>query len=613
MCGIAGYFGEGFDTGLAWHMLGILEHRGPDARGEFREGDAYLGHNRLAINDLSANANQPFVSSNGSVALVVNGEIYNFRELRRDLEQRGCLFNSQSDSEVVLHGYLEFGRDVFSRLNGMFAIAIWDGKRREIVLARDRLGIKQLYYATPGKRIIFASELKALAQCRDIALSPDFQALSEYLVFENYFEGRTLNSGIRSLRPGELVVFGAAGLSSRFFWQPEFPMGETPGGDLYERYRELSRASVERHLVSDVPVGCYLSAGIDSSTVTYWANSCLSQSPQTFTGSFGMSGYYDESQAAARFASVLGCSNENIEICPDDFRRDFEDICWHLDEPRAGMGAFSQYLVARRAAEKVKVILTGHGGDEFFAGYPVFRNLLATRHPLAFLRTSTARELILSGCFALYPLLCKEADYRIPVIMPSRMWQDILSPDIAAELQKRDPALALASMRKNSRDKAEEVTMMYLREYLPSLFMVEDKISMAFSLESRTPLCDNELLDFALSLPLETKLKGLELKHIPRHAMRNLLPDFLFNLPKRGFPTPLRIWFKGELKAFVSEYIAEGSRECGLFNRSKLLTMTESILNGRAPYPLDEIQAHRLWVIMSLIAHARMQKNRYAR
>lgn len=613
MCGIAGYIGDQANKELLTMMLGIMKHRGPDASGSFAGEGVCLGHNRLAINDLSANANQPFVSSDGSVALVVNGEIYNFRELRRDLEQRGHLFSSQSDSEVVLHGYLEFGDAVFSRLNGMFAIAIWDGKRREVILARDRLGIKQLYYANPGKSFLFASELKALAQCRDIGLTPDLQALSEYLVFENYFEGRTLNSEIRALRPGELVVFGAAGLSSRFFWQPEFPVGETPGGDLYERYRELSRASVERHLVSDVPVGCYLSAGIDSSTVTYWANSRLSRSPQTFTGSFGMSGYYDESQAAAKFASILGCSNEKIEICPADFRRDFEDICWHLDEPRAGMGAFSQYLVARRAAEKVKVILTGHGGDEFFAGYPVFKNLLATRHPLAFLKNSTARELILSGCFALYPLLYREADYRIPVIMPSKMWQDILSPDIAAELKKRDPALALAAMRSNSRDKAEEATMIYLREYLPSLFMVEDKISMAFSLESRTPLCDNELLDFALSLPLEMKLKGLELKHIPRQAMRGLLPDFLFNLPKRGFPTPLRIWFKGELKAFVREYIAEGSRECRLFNRSKLLTMTETVLNSRAPYPFDEIQAHRLWVIMSLIAHARMQKNRYVR
>jgi asparagine synthase (glutamine-hydrolysing) len=612
VCGIAGVAGALANIQLLESMLRIMAHRGSDARGHFVSSGICLGHNRLAINDLSENANQPFVSSDQSVVLVVNGEIYNFKELRCELEKRGCKFKSQSDSEVILHGYLEFGEDIIPRLNGMFALALWDTRRRELLIARDRLGIKPLYYAITAKGFHFASELKALAQSPDVSLEPDFQALTEYLVYENCFAGRSLNRAIRLVRPGEMVVFGAD-TRSRFYWQPTFPTGKVPRGDVYEAYRQLSRRAVDRHLISDVPVGSYLSAGIDSSTVTYWSSRHPLRPPRTFTGSFGMNGYYDESADAARLASELGCANEKVEIRPQDFIDHFEDLCWHLDEPRAGMGAFPQYMVARQASRQVKVILTGHGGDELFAGYPVFRNLLAARHPLAFLRATPLREMVLAGCFALYPLICRQAAYRMPVVFPPRLWQKIIAPDLLLELARCDPAEVLATLRATSRDSTEETTLVYLREYLPSLFKVEDNLSMAFSLESRTPLCDNDLLDFALSLPLETKLSRMELKHVPRQAMRGLLPDFLFKLPKRGFPTPLRLWFKGELRTYVREFIADGAHDCPLFNRRKLLQMVEAIMASSAPYPLDEIEAHRLWVVMSLIAHSRMQRRRYVR
>lgn len=612
MCGIAGYIGPNPPAGLIDRMLGIMLHRGPDAHGTFNAQGVAIGHTRLSINDLSNDANQPFVAPDRLTAVAVNGEIYNFRELRAMLEQRGCRFKSNSDSEVVLHGYIEFGEDIFCRLNGMFAVAVWDARKNHVILSRDRLGIKPIYVASIKNGFVFASEIKAIAQCDDVALDLDLQSLSEYLVYENCFAGRTLNRKVQMVRPAEIVTLGNT-VQRRFYWEPSFLTPRKDSGDIYETYRSLSRQAVERHLISDVPVGTYLSAGIDSSTVTYWSSTILKSRLSTYTGSFGRTDFYDESRDAARLAQTFGCSNETIEISPNDFRENFERISWHLDEPRAGMGSFSQFMVAKRAAQDVKVILTGHGGDEFFAGYPVFRNLLATKQPLKFLSRSTARELILAGCFALYPLMCREASYRMPVVFPPSLWKKILNPDLLAEIESYDASQELASIRGLAGNSAEETTLLYLREYLPSLFNVEDKISMAFSLESRTPLCDNELLDFALSLPLEKKLKDLELKHIPRQSMRGLLPDFIYDLPKKGFPTPLRHWFKAELKPFVQEFILEGARECPLFDARKLEIFTSEILNGTAPYPVDEIRAHRLWVIMSLIAHARLQKRRYAR
>jgi len=609
VCGIAGYIGPNPSDGLIERMLGIMQHRGPDAHGTFHAPGVALGHTRLSINDLSSDANQPFVASDRLTAVAVNGEIYNFREIRTKLEQRGCRFKSNSDSEVVLHGYIEFGEDIFSRFNGMFAIAVWDARRNQVLLARDRLGIKPIYVASHPDGFVFASEIKAIAQCNDVALDLDLQALSEYLVYENCFAGRTLNSKIQMVRPGEIVTLGKT-LQRRTYWKPSFSTVDEPG-DVYETYRSLSRQAVERHLISDVPLGTYLSAGIDSSTVTYWSSTVLKNRLRTFTGCFGRTDFYDESCDAAHLAHTFGCANETITISPRDFVDNFEKICWHLDEPRAGMGSFSQYMVAKRAAKDVKVILTGHGGDEFFAGYPVFRNILATRHPLKFLKRSTGRELVLAACFALYPFLCREASFRMPVVVPPPLWREILNPHLVTGMQSYDAGQALISIRSGAANAGEEITLMYLREYLPSLFVVEDKISMAFSLESRTPLCDNELLDFSLSLPLEKKLQNLELKHIPRQAMRGLLPDFIYNLPKKGFPTPLRHWFKAELRSFVQEYILEGAKECPLFEVNKLETFIKGILSSRAPYPIDEIHAHRLWVIMNLIAHTRHQKHRY--
>ena len=608
MCGIAGYVGELGDEGLLTQMLDLMQHRGPDARGQFRRPGLALGHNRLSINDLSPLGNQPFVTADGGVALTVNGEIYNYRELRRDLEHRGHQFKSQSDSEVILHGYREYGEDFFSQLNGMFAVALWDDSFRKMILARDRLGIKPMYYAQLPGAFLFASELKAIASCKAVELGIDEQALGEYLTFEHYFGGRTLNREIKMVRPGQIVTF-AGSITTHFFWKPEF--GKTEPVDVYEAYREHSRTSVKRHLLSDVPIGCYQSAGFDSSIVTFWANHEASKKLSTYTGTFGLPGYFDEAEDASRFAGSMGSPNQRVDIVPADFVECFEKLCWHLDEPRAGFGSFSQFQVARRAAQDVRVVLTGHGGDELFAGYPIYRNLLAFDHPLSFLKRSTPREMAIAACFAFYPLMAKAAKFRMPVVIPPHLWGGVLHGDALAALAETDPCASLQDIRRQSVSPAEEVTRIYLQEYLSSLFVVEDKVGMAFSLESRTPLCDNAMVDLALSIPLETKLKGMELKHIPRRAMKGLLPEGLYHLPKRGFPTPLRHWFKNELKPFVWEFILGGVKNCPMLDERKVIAVVNDFMKSRLPFPFDEILANRIWVIMNLIAHSQVQKRRY--
>lgn len=618
MCGIAGIagrVGESKNRELVSDMLEIMRHRGPDSQGTYTSKGIYLGHCRLAINDLSDCAKQPFVSSDRKIAVAVNGEIYNFQDIKRRLIARGYTFQSHSDSEVILHGYIEYGVSFISKLNGMFAISIWDGRDDTLILIRDRLGIKPLYYAETKGGFIFASEIKALALCDDLDLSMDHQSFAEYLAYENYFSNRTLNEHIKLVEPGEIVKFRVQDKTIKrvYFWQPDMGTSKSTGTDnLYDAYIRIAESSVERHLLSEVPVGCYLSTGIDSSSVAYWASQRLHGNLRTYTGAFGRSGFYDEATDAAKLATIFGCENSRIEICPEDFTKNIGDILWHLDEPRVGMGSFSQYMVAKQAAKEVKVILTGHGGDEFFAGYPVFKAIYGKQNVLKMAAHSSFRELMFFTYFSLFPRIKKELSYFLPNIYPLKSFRKILDADFYHTLTSNsDIYRELNAIKNTCNNEYQQLTMTYLKLYLPSLFIVEDKISMAFSLESRTPLCDNELLDFALSISLSEKLNGYELKHIPRTAMRGLLPDFIFNLPKRGFPTPLRYWFKRELREYIRSFIHDNMSVLSIFNQKEVARTVNSYQNSKVETPFDEIYAHRIWIILNLIFYFKNQKQRY--
>jgi len=618
MCGIAGWAGRNADPQLLTRMIDIMRHRGPDAEGYYLSEEAQLGHCRLAINDLSEQANQPFQSRDRSVAVVVNGEIYNFRDIKEPLTQKGYPFRSNSDCEVILHAYLDRGLEFIRELNGMFAIAIWDEKKKTLFLVRDRLGIKPLYYTRVGNSLLFASEIKALAACKEAPLSLDLQSFGEYLVFENCFGNRTLNEEIKLVEPGQIVTFDlhSRSLNKNYFWQPSLSsLSDDSRDNLYDSYLKTVETSVNRHLISDVPVGCYLSSGIDSSSVTYFATRKLNGHIKTYTGYFGIDGFYDEATGARQIADHLGCPNERVDIGPRDFVDNIENVLYHLDEPRVGMGSFSQYMVAKKAAREVKVILTGHGGDEFFAGYPVFKAIYGRGNVIKLLLSSTPRELMYFAYFSLLPLFTKELRYFLPNIFSKDSLRTDLQEDFHHELLRRANILEEPEkLRAGSSNQYEQLFLTYLKFYLPALFVVEDKISMAFSLESRTPLCDNEMLDLALRIPLSEKLKGYELKHIPRSAMRAKLPEFIYELPKRGFPTPLRFWFRKELKDYIRDFILDNFAELNvIFRRSAVERMIADYQNAFIATPYDEIKSHRLWMLLNLIIYFKNQKSRYHR
>ena len=617
MCGIAGIVGNVPQEEVIALMIEIMNHRGPDAKGIYISKKAHLGHCRLSINDLSENANQPLIDEKKTTVVLVNGEIYNYMELKKQLLEAGYKFKSSSDSEVALYGYLEYGLDFLPELNGMFAIAIWNTIKNELILLRDRLGIKPLYYVHTKQSFLFASEIKALAQYEGLDFSLDLQSFSEYLSFENYFSNRTLNKHIKIVEPGEVVKFDLLNsrVSRSYFWKPKVCIfNNNSNRNVYQHYSRILKASVERHLMSDVPLGCYLSSGIDSSSVTYWASNILEQKIKTYTGYFGISGFYDEALSAKKIAEFFGCDNTRVNIQPEDFSENIENIIYHLDEPRVGAGSFSQYMVAKRAAEDVKVILTGHGGDEFFAGYPVFKAIIGKKNIFKLLSSSTLTELMFFAYFSIFPLVKKEIRYFLPNIFSLKILKNIMDKDFYGTIQANtNYALEVEKLKEETNSEYEQLLYTYLKLYLPSLFIVEDKISMAFSLESRTPLCDNEMLQFALSIPLSQKLKNNELKHIPRKAMQNNLPNFIYNLPKRGFPTPIRKWFKKELGTFVNSFILDNYRWIDFFNKDQVEKLIRRFQDSPVTTPYDEIRAHRIWILLNLVIYFRIQHERYSR
>lgn len=613
MCGIAGVIGARA-TERVKQMLPLMLHRGPDGEGIWSpEKDIAFGHRRLAINDLSAAGAQPMVSVENNLAIAVNGEIYNYPELRKELELKGAIFRSNSDSEVVIHAWQHWGRDCFERFNGMFAIAIYDCIQKVLILARDRLGIKPLYYTETKNGLVFASEIKSLLTGLDESLPGiDPVGLNQYLTYQNYFGERTLREGIKLLRPGHSLTF-KPGLSSKVqsYWSLSFT---TENSDIdfstaVERYKDTLESSVRRHLLSDVPVASYLSAGFDSATVANRA-AVIGQPPVCFTGRFTEGGWYDETSMAAEMARHNGSEHIAVSISSGDLSRVMDDLISTLDEPRMGMGSFPQYCVAEQVAKTHKVILTGHGGDELFSGYPVFKlvqfmnnfkhNPINAFKQIGSFRATELPHLAYFGLSSFKPRAYRQF---LPVLNSSSVLQHGLKPEWAELIRDKvvdDELLALDSA---CSDQMQVLYSHYLQAYLNGLLVVEDKISMAHSLESRTPILDNAMLDLSLSLPQHIKLHQGNLKAVIKEGGRDWLPNTLYQQPKRGFPTPLRFWLRGPLKEwYVNRITGSDSGLRKLFKDDWLKQTCQNYLSSpRQKFrPLDEIQSHRMWQLLSL-------------
>lgn len=580
MCGIAGIYnrnGEPVSFELLKKMTDIIAYRGPDDEGHYINNNIGLGHRRLSIIDLSPSGHQPMCNEDESIWITYNGEVYNYLELMQELKSRGHIFKSKTDTEVILHSYEEYGVDCLQKFNGMFAFAIWDDNKKTLFCARDRLGIKPFYYYLDNKNFCFASEIKAIIEDKNITRQPNYDALYDYFTFQFTLGDKTFFQNIKTLLPGHLLTITENKFEVRKYWDINFV--EIPGteGEITAKIRKLLEDSVEKNLMSDVPIGSYLSGGIDSSSVASIASLVMSDQLNTFSGAFSEGGDYDERAFAHKVVTRAKTKHREVVPTAQDFITSISKIIWHLDEPQSGAGAFSQYMVAKLASDHVKVILTGHGGDELFAGYPRYIQILledSMRHSYKAFLTEAHKYKNLFGLASLLSALRRrllESDdsgfHRIEQIKKHTR-KKLLSKEFHDRM-KEVPLADLGSYKKNMNTKNPIDLMHYIdiKLFLQSLLVVEDKISMANSIESRVPILDHRIVELSASIEPSIKSKYLVPKYLLKKAVCDLLPEEVIKHKKLGFPTPISIWFKRDLKEDIERILlSTTAQKRGIFN-----------------------------------------------
>ncbi|TAJ27527.1 asparagine synthase (glutamine-hydrolyzing) [Bosea sp. (in: a-proteobacteria)] len=597
MCGIAGAVSltrsavPRLERALA-AMNHLIAHRGPDGEGVWREtGDVCgLAHRRLAIIDLSASGHQPMIGSNGS-ALSFNGEIYNYRELMAELKD-GWDFRSSSDTETILAAYAKWGTDCLSHLRGMFAFALWDGDR--LFAARDRFGIKPIYYAVIDGVFYFASEMKALLPFLP-EIATDADALAEYMAFQYTIGEQTLFKHIHTLLPGHALTVQNGEVRVFRYWDVHYEIDWDHSARWFgDEMRARLSDSINVHLRSDVPVGAYVSGGIDSSLIAILASREEASGRIGFHGKFTEFEGYDESAYAEAACSMGEIDLRQIEITANDFRENIENVIYHLDTPVAGPGSFPQYMVSKLAAQHVKVVLGGQGGDEIFGGYAryliayleqslkaaidgTYKNGNFVVTPKSIIPNLTVlreykpliRQLFSSGLFGplderYFRLIDRSADMADEVD-----WSSVDREAVFSRFQ------AIFNSERNVKKEAyfDSMTHFDFKCLLPALLQVEDRMSMAHGLESRVPLLDHSVVEFAATMPANIKFKGGRMKHFVKSTFADDLPgDLVKRRDKMGFPVPLKEWFSGELNGMVADiFQTQKRRHREFFNSDVIL------------------------------------------
>ncbi len=609
MCGIAGILslaGRPVTAPEIHAMCDTLVHRGPDDEGVHVGPGIGLGMRRLSIIDLQT-GRQPVRNEDGTVSVVLNGEIYNFPELRRELTARGHRFTTATDTEVIVHLYEDLGPACVDRLRGMFAFAVWDDRRQRLLLARDRLGIKPLYYAEIGGRLLFASELKAILALPEVPRVLDPEALAHLLVFLTTPEARGFVAGVRKLPPGHRLEAEPGGkLRVERYWELAFqPDRRLTEAELVERLRELIEDSVRCHRLSDVPLGAFLSGGLDSSAVVATLARMSSAPVKTFSIGFADPAY-DETAHARRVADRFRTEHHELRVEPDALDL-VEDLAWHLDEPFGDSSAIPTYMVSRLAARHVTVVLSGDGGDELFAGYDKYRvegrerrmrvpaparhllGRLGAVMPMGMRGRNAARHFALTGHAR---IVDAAAFFRRDDLAA------LLGP---AVLDGHDPwaerveALSRAAGNSDGGDWLSTLQSADLSGYLPLDILTKvDRMSMAHSIEARVPLLDHPLVEFAATIPPELQLRGETGKYLFKRAMEGILPAETVHRAKRGFAVPLARWFRGRLAGAVRDLLlSRRARERGLLAPAAVERLLTLHARGR---DLDL----QLWTLMSL-------------
>ncbi|HKR78821.1 MAG TPA: asparagine synthase (glutamine-hydrolyzing) [Nitrospira sp.] len=607
MCGIAGIVSQKqqtVDVEELRAMCAALVSRGPDDEGTFVKDGAGLAMRRLSIIDLET-GHQPVSNEDGSIWVVLNGEIYNYRELRSELERRGHRFSSATDTEVIVHLYEEHGADCVQALRGMFAFAIWDGPRRRLMLARDRIGIKPLYYGTAAGRFMFASELKAILQLPEVDRRLNWQALAHLLAYGTTPPGESIVDGIHKLEPGHWLRLDAKRdpVVERY-WELRFhPNERRSEAETVEELRAKLQESVRYHLVSDVPVGAFLSGGIDSSAVV--ASMAASSSSRIKTFSIGFrEEEFNELPYARLVAQRFGTDHHELVLQPDVAAL-LEHLAWDLDEPFGDSSAIPTYMVSRLAGQHVKVVLSGDGGDELFGGYDKYvvegRDRMARFLPgsvrALLARTSDALPEDAKGKQFLEYLSKPDGErYVYATTLFRRDHQQRLLTDWARDQigEAHPERLCLERLGRHEGHWLSTLQDLDFRHYLPLDILTKvDRMSMAHSLEARVPLLDHPFVEFAATIPAEWKLHRGRTKHIFVKALRGWLPDEVLDRSKKGFGVPLNRWFRGPLRPVVQELLLSDTfRRRGIFDAAYVKRLIERQEQGR---PLDL----HLWTLMS--------------
>jgi asparagine synthase (glutamine-hydrolysing) len=616
MCGIAGFADIGrmeTDTlpprvdaefQLVHRMCEVIRHRGPDDEGIHVEPGVGIGMRRLSIIDL-AGGRQPIRNETGTIWIVFNGEIYNYRELREELESRGHVFSTSSDTESIVHAYEEWGEDAFARLRGMFGIALWDRPRRTLLLARDRAGIKPLHYVDRGGRLVFASEIKSLLAAGAVEPRLDIEALDHYLAFLYTPRDGSIFEGVRKLPPGHYLRWRDGATDVRQYWK--LPATESFRGDEREAVDALGRVladAVRAHMVSDVPLGAFLSGGVDSSAVVGFMARASSRPVQTFSIGFDEP-QFDELEHARRVARHFGTDHHEFIVKPDALAI-LDRLVWHFDEPFADSSAIPTWYVSEIARQHVTVVLSGDGGDELFGGYDRY-------FPPP--RVASFDRLRVPGLRRLAALVWPHLSHGTP----GKALLRHVSGDARARyfdsiaLFQPDERLALysADLRGHVSASAEQTLarcfdrfaalplhsrMMRFdfETYLPEDVLTKvDRMSMAHSIESRVPLLDNEVIDFAATLPSRFKIRAATRKHVLKEALRPMLPPGIVDRRKQGFGVPLGAWFRGGLTSVFSDVLGSvRARQRGYFEPTFVERLIHEHLAGKRDHSL------RLWQLL---------------
>ena len=621
MCGINGIAFSSrsrrtVDAAVLKRMRDIITYRGPDDEGIFIDGAVGLGHRRLSIVDIEA-GHQPMTNEDETLHITYNGEIYNHTDFRVELEALGHVYQTHCDTETILHLYEEHREHCVDYLRGMFAFAIWDQRRKELFVARDRLGVKPLYYVhTDDGSLYFGSEIKTLLEAGAIKPEINYRAMPDYLANHAPSGEETLFRGVKRLLPGHHMLWRDGELTVRRYWDVSFVRHQDEGRsdkDYIAEWRELFRTSVRLRLMADVPLGMFLSGGIDSSAIAAVMSGMVTEPIKTFSVAFE-NREANELEYARLVARQFKTNHHEVVVSPEEFFTALPKLVWHEDEPLAHPSSVALYFVSLLASQHVKVVLTGEGSDELLAGYARYRktilNLaLGSRYqnvtPMGFrnlvrkqiegMPGAKLRQKLLRSFLAVAPDI-ESIYFDNFAVFPRSMQRELLTPDMKERVGTNEPYAGLREVLKETDATSFLDRLLYadIKTYLHELLMKQDQMSMATSVESRVPFLDHKLVEFTSGLPQRLKLRGWTTKRVLRESMKGLLPEVVLSRPKMGFPVPIGTWFRGAYRSVIDEYVlSDRAMERQIFNPDFVRQLVNRHQNG------GENHDERLWALVN--------------